>query len=139
MIWKKKYSLEQMNLLSQNTAISHLAIQFSAQGENWLEATMPVDQRTIQPMGFLHGGLSVALAETIGSMAGFCCINENQFALGLEINANHLRPVKQGIVTARALPIHLGTRTQVWQIEIKDQQDQLCCLSRLTLSVGNHE
>ncbi|MDO5054414.1 hotdog fold thioesterase [Pasteurella oralis] len=139
MIWRKHYSLEQMNQLSRRSAIEHLAIKFSAQGDDWLEATMPVDHRTTQPMGFLHGGLSVALAETIGSMAGFCCINENQAVLGLDINANHLRPVKEGIVTARATPVHLGKKIQVWQIHINDQQNKLCCIARLTLSVVNHE
>ncbi|GJH42880.1 hotdog fold thioesterase [Pasteurella canis] len=139
MIWKKNYSLKQMNQLSQQSAIEHLGIKFSAQGDDWLEATMPVDQRTVQPMGFLHGGLSVALAETIGSMAGFCCINENQAVLGLDINANHLRPVKEGVVTAKATPVHLGKKIQVWQIHITDQQNKLCCIARLTLSVVDHE
>ncbi|UAX42988.1 hotdog fold thioesterase [Pasteurella canis] len=139
MIWKKNYSLKQMNQLSQQSAIEHLGIKFSAQGDDWLEATMPVDQRTVQPMGFLHGGLSVALAETIGSMAGFCCINENQAVLGLDINANHLRPVKKGVVTAKATPVHLGKKIQVWQIHITDQQNKLCCIARLTLSVVDHE
>ncbi|SPY32962.1 hotdog fold thioesterase [Pasteurella canis] len=139
MIWKKNYSLKQMNQLSQQSAIEHLGIKFSAQGDDWLEATMPVDQRTVQPMGFLHGGLSVALAETIGSMAGFCCINENQAVLGLDINANHLRPVKVGVVTAKATPVHLGKKIQVWQIHITDQQNKLCCIARLTLSVVDHE
>ncbi|MGC7559389.1 hotdog fold thioesterase [Pasteurella sp. PK-2025] len=139
MIWKKNINLAQMNALSKNTAIEHLGIYFTAQGENWLEASMPVNERTIQPMGFLHGGLSVALAETIGSMAGFCCITEHQTLFGLEINANHLRPVKQGQVVAKAQPIHLGKQTQVWQIEIKDQHNKLCCISRLTLAVVNNE
>lgn len=139
MCWKKHLSLEQMNQFSKNTAIEHLGIRFTAQGENWLEATMPINEKTIQPMGFLHGGLSVALAETIGSMAGFCCITECQTVFGLEINANHLRAVKQGDVMARATPLHLGKQTQVWQIEIKDQHNKLCCISRLTLAVVNNE
>lgn len=139
MIWTKHHSLEQMNAMSANCGIAHLGISFTAKGDNWLEATMPVDQRTTQPMGFLHGGLSVALAETIGSMAGFCCIKDNQGIFGLEVNANHLRPVKQGNVTARATPIHLGSKTQVWQIQIRDDNDNLCCISRLTLSVINYE
>ncbi|MGY4677262.1 hotdog fold thioesterase [Pasteurella sp. P03HT] len=139
MIWKKDYTLEQMNHFCRHSAVEHLAIQFSAQGEDWLEATMPVDQRTTQPMGLLHGGLSVALAETLGSMAGFCCIHHNQDVVGLDINANHLRPVKQGNVTGRATPIHLGRKVQVWQIHIRDQQNKLCCIARLTLSVVDHE
>lgn len=144
MIWQKNLTLEQMNQLSANSAVSHLGIQFCAQGDNWLEATMPVDQRTIQPMGFLHGGISVALAETLGSMAGFCCVKGNQAVVGLEINANHLRPepfnpqqIRQ--VIGRATLVHLGKQTQVWQIEIKNEQGKLCTLSRLTLSVIHHE
>lgn len=128
-----------MNQLSKCSAIEHLGICFNAQGENWLEATMPINEKTIQPMVFLHGGISVALAETVGSMAGFCCVTESQYIFGLDINANHLRPVKQGMVTARATPLHLGNKTQVWQIEITDQQHKLCCIARLTLSVMNYE
>lgn len=139
MIWKKHLSLEQMNQLCKNTAIEHLGICFIAQGENWLKAVMPINEKTIQPMGFLHGGISAALAETLGSMAGFCCITEHQTVFGLEINANHLRPVKQGEVVATATPLHLGKQTQVWQIEIKDQHNKLCCISRLTLAVVNNE
>ena len=96
---------------------------------------MPVDHRTTQPFGLLHGGVSVALAETIGSLAGFLCIEEGQIALGLNINANHLRPVKKGFVTAKATPIALSQNTHVWQIDIRDEQDKLCCVSRLTLYI----
>ena len=94
-----------------------------------------MDPRTIQPMGFLHGGISVALAETVASMAGFCCVEEKQAVVGLDINASHLRPVTSGNVSARATPIRLGKSVQVWQIEIQDEQHKLCCTSRLTLSV----
>lgn len=135
MIWKKNVTLESLNQLAKNCAVEHLGIQFSAIGENWLEATMPVDQRTKQPFGLLHGGISAALAETVGSAAAGLCLEEGQAAVGLEINANHLRPVKRGIVTARATPLHLGKRTQVWQIEIKNDEQKLCCISRLTISV----
>ena len=96
---------------------------------------MPVDHRTTQPFGLLHVAVSVALAETIGSLAGFLCIEEGQIALGLYINANHLRPVKKGFVTAKATPIALNQNTHVWQIDIRDEQDKLCCVSRLTLSI----
>ncbi|QLB13223.1 uncharacterized protein (TIGR00369 family) [Bisgaardia hudsonensis] len=136
-IWKKHYTLQQMNELGKSCAVAHLGINFSQQGDDWLEATMPVDHRTTQPMGLLHGGISTALAETVASMAGFCCVAENQFVVGSEINASHLRPVKAGSVTARAYPIRLGKTTQVWQIDIKDQQDKLCCCSRLTLLIMN--
>lgn len=134
-IWKRKLSLSEMNQLCTNCAVGHLGIEFTAQGENWLEATMAVDNRTTQPMGLLHGGISVALAETVGSLAGLLCLEEPHAAVGTDINASHLRPVKSGKVTARATPLRLGKRTQVWQIDIRDEQENLCCTSRLTLSV----
>lgn len=135
MIWKKNLPLEQLNKIGEKCAVGHLGIQISAIGDNWLEATMPVDHRTTQPFGLLHGGLSVALAETVGSLAGFLCVDEQQAVVGLEVNANHLRPVCQGKVTAKASPLKLGQSTQIWQIDIRDEQDKLCCVSRLTLSV----
>ena len=134
-IWKKAFTLEQLNEMGKNCAVGHLGIEISAYGENWIEAKMPVDHRTTQPFGLLHGGVSVALAETIGSLAGFLCIEEGQVALGLDINANHLRSVKQGFITAKATPIALSQNTHVWQIDIRDEQDKLCCVSRLTLSI----
>ena len=134
-IWKKVFTLEQLNEMGKDCAIGHLGIEISAYGENWIEAKMPVDHRTTQPFGLLHGGVSVALAETIGSLAGFLCIEEGQVALGLDINANHLRSVKQGFVTAKATPIALSQNTHVWQIDIRDEQDKLCCVSRLTLYI----
>ncbi|TDQ57174.1 uncharacterized protein (TIGR00369 family) [Mesocricetibacter intestinalis] len=134
-IWKKNYSLDQLNLIGQNCAIAHLGIKFSAKGDDWLEAEMPVDRRTLQPMGFLHGGISAALAETVASLAGYCCVDEGQAVVGTEINASHLRPVSSGYVTARATPIRLGKSMQVWQIDIRNSEQKLCCSSRLTLSV----
>ena len=134
-IWKKTFTLEQLNEMGKHCAVGHLGIEISAYGENWIEAKMPVDYRTTQPFGLLHGGVSVALAETIGSLAGFLCIEEGQVALGLDINANHLRPVKKGFVTAKATPIALSQNTHVWQIDIRDEQDKLCCVSRLTLYI----
>lgn len=136
-IWKKHLTLAELNQLNAQCAVAHLGIEFTAQGENWLEATMPVDHRTTQPMGFLHGGISAALAETVGSMAGFCCVDKTQAVVGLEINASHLRPVQKGKVIARATPIRLGKTTQFWQIDIKDQMNKLCCFAKLTLSVVN--
>ncbi|TCP97681.1 uncharacterized protein (TIGR00369 family) [Cricetibacter osteomyelitidis] len=136
-IWKKNINLELLNRTNQNTAAAHLGIEITKFGDDYLEAVMPVDYRTIQPMGFLNGGISVALAETLGSMAGFCCVDENQTVVGNEINASHLRPVREGFVRAKASPIKLGNSLQVWQIDIYNQQDKLCCISRLTLSVLN--
>jgi putative esterase HI_1161 len=137
MIWQKNFTLENLNQLCSNSAVSHLSIEISAFGEDWIEATMPVDHRTTQPFGLLHGGISVALAETIGSLAGYLAIEENKIAVGLDINAHHLRSVKQGIVTAKATPISLNRNIHVWQIDIRDEQDKLCCVSRLTLSILN--
>ncbi len=137
MIWQKNFTLENLNQLCSNSAVSHLGIEISAFGEDWIEATMTVDHRTTQPFGLLHGGISVALAETIGSLAGYLAIEENKIAVGLDINAHHLRSVKQGIVTAKATPISLNRNIHVWQIDIRDEQDKLCCVSRLTLSILN--
>ena len=137
MIWQKNFTLENLNQLCSNSAVSHLGIEISAFGEDWIEATMPVDHRTMQPFGVLHGGISVALAETIGSLAGSLCLEEGKTAVGLDINAHHLRSVKQGIVTAKATPISLNRNIHVWQIDIRDEQDKLCCVSRLTLSILN--
>ncbi len=137
MIWQKNFTLDNLNQLCSNSAVSHLGIEISAFGEDWIEATMPVDHRTMQPFGLLHGGISVALAETIGSLAGYLAIEENKIAVGLDINAHHLRSVKQGIVTAKATPISLNRNIHVWQIDIRDEQDKLCCVSRLTLSILN--
>ena len=135
MIWKKTFTLAQLNDMEKNCAVGHLGIEISAFGDDWLEATMPVDSRTIQPFGLLHGGISVALAETVGSLAGFLCVEEGKAVVGLDINANHLRPVKQGKVTAKATPINLSKNTHVWQIDIRTEEDKLCCVSRLTLSI----
>lgn len=137
MIWQKNFTLENLNQLCSNSAVSYLGIEISAFGEDWIEATMPVDHRTMQPFGFLHGGVSVALAETIGSLAGSLCLEEGKTAVGLDINANHLRPVRSGKVTARTTPINLGRNIQVWQIDIRTEENKLCCVSRLTLSVIN--
>ena len=134
-IWKKTFTLNQLNEMSKNCAIEHLGIEVYAVGENWIEAKMPVDHRTIQPFGLLHGGISFALAETIGSLAGFLCVEEGQIVVCLYINANHLHSVKQGFVIAKAIPISLSKNIHVWQIDIRDEQDKLCCVSRLTLSI----
>ncbi|MDU7463294.1 MAG: hotdog fold thioesterase [Haemophilus haemolyticus] len=137
MIWQKNFTLENLNQLCSNSAVSHLGIEISAFGEDWIEATMLVDHRTMQPFGVLHGGVSVALAETIGSLAGSLCLEEGKTAVGLDIHANHLRPVRSGKVTARATPLNLGKNIQVWQIDIRTEENKLCCVSRLTLSVIN--
>lgn len=114
----------------------HLGIVFTRVGPDFLEAQMPVDARTHQPMGLLHGGASVALAETLGSVAATCCVDmSKQFCVGLEINANHLRGVREGVVTGVTRPIHIGKKTQVWEIRITNQKEELVCISRITLAV----
>lgn len=135
MIWKKEFTLDGLNN-TQNNMVKHLGIKFSAIGDDYIEANMPVDERTIQPFGVLHGGASVVLAETLGSMGGYLCLEDlKQTTVGQEINANHLRPVRSGIVTGRAKPIHLGRQSQVWSIEIKDENGKLVAISRLTLAI----
>jgi len=137
MIWKRPFTQEAINALLKNTICSHLDIQVSASGADWLEATMPVDHRTHQPMGILHGGASVVLAESLGSIAGLLCIEnpKKQSVVGLEINANHLKSVKKGLVTGRVTPIRVGRKIQVWNIVIKDEEQRDICVSRITLAV----
>lgn len=136
-IWfKKEFSLEKLQGMSQGTMGDHIGIQFSEIGDNYLKATMPVDHRTKQPYGLLHGGASVALAETLGSVASFLVIDPTKsLCVGLEINANHIRAVRGGIVTGTATPIHLGSSTHVWEIKIHDERERLVCVSRLTVAI----
>ncbi|MGQ0800375.1 MAG: hotdog fold thioesterase [Pseudomarimonas sp.] len=122
--------------MSAGSALTALGIEFTELGEDYLRARMPVDARTKQPFGLLHGGASVVLAESLGSMAGNLCLDpERAHAVGLEINANHLRAVTSGWVTGTARPIHIGRSTQVWDIRIEADDGRLCCISRLTLAV----
>lgn len=132
--WPGDASLELLNERSRSTLMEALGISFTELGEGVLRATMPVDPRTHQPYGLLHGGASVALAETLGSSAGVLMAGGNA-VVGLEINANHLRAVRQGIVTGSARPLHLGRSTQVWQIDIADEAGKPVCVSRITLAV----
>jgi 1,4-dihydroxy-2-naphthoyl-CoA hydrolase len=135
-IWHREVNLEDIAPLRRDTLVGHLGISFVEIGADYLRATMPVDQRTRQLMGVLHGGASVALAETVGSFAANLCLDsEKLVAVGQEINANHLRPVASGLVTATARPVHLGSRSHVWSIEIRDERDKLVCVSRLTMAV----
>lgn len=128
--------LETLNASCHNTLAGLMGIVFTAIGSNWLEAEMPVDHRTHQPAGLLHGGASVVLAETLGSVAGHLCVQRDKcYCVGLEVNANHLRSVRDGFVRGRATAVHLGRSTQVWEIRITDPKGQLVCISRLTLAV----
>ncbi|MBY0434588.1 MAG: hotdog fold thioesterase [Cyclobacteriaceae bacterium] len=129
-------TIEQLNSFSRNTLVEHLGIVVTNLGDDFIEAKMPVDHRTHQPYGLLHGGASVALAETLGSVAAHCTLNDgNKYCVGLEINANHIKSVKSGYVVGTARPIHVGQRTQVWEIKITTEADELVCVSRITMAV----
>ena len=135
-IWTRTPTKEDLLKSCQNTAVSHMGIEFLAVGDNFLKGRMPVDKRTVQPFGVLHGGSSVLLAETLGSMAAnYCLRDQGTVAVGLEINANHLRPVTNGWVYGTATAIHLGSTTQVWSIVIENEQGKKTCVSRLTMAV----
>ncbi|MBQ8706781.1 MAG: hotdog fold thioesterase [Succinivibrionaceae bacterium] len=136
MIWKRSFTLEHLNDICGNTLISHLGIVFTGFGDDYMEARMPVDRRTCQPYGMLHGGASAALAETVGSIAGNMCCPEDKCCLGVDVNANHLKGVFSGMIRAVARPLHLGATTQVWSIRISScESDDLICDARLTLAV----
>jgi 1,4-dihydroxy-2-naphthoyl-CoA hydrolase len=135
-IWFRPYTLEELQPMHGASMVSHLDIRLTEIGPDFMRGTMPVDQRTIQPFGLLHGGASVTLAETLGSVAANCCVDSPRFyCVGQEINANHIRSARAGRVTGTARPIHLGGRSQVWDIRIEDDHGRLTCVSRLTLSV----
>ncbi len=129
-------TLESLNAMSRNTMMEHLGIEITRITDTTIEARMPVDHRTHQPYGLLHGGASVVLAETLGSVASHCTLTDpNKYCVGLEINANHIRSVKSGYVHGVAKPIHLGNRTQVWEIRISNEQEELVCVSRITMAI----
>ncbi len=134
-IFRAGSSLEALNAQSAGTAMEPLGIVFTELGPDYLRATMPVDARTRQPYGLLHGGASVLLAETLGSSAAMLCIPPGEACVGIEINANHLRGVRDGVVTGTARPLHVGRQTQVWEIRIEDAHARLVCISRLTVAV----
>ena len=136
-IWfHKGLTVEQFQHLGKNTLGEHLGMQFTEIGDDFIRGTMPVDHRTHQPYGLLHGGASVALAETLGSVGAALTVDAEKFmCVGLEINANHVRSVRSGVVTGTAKPIHIGATTQVWDIRITDERDNLVCVSRLTVAV----
>ncbi|MGQ3902390.1 hotdog fold thioesterase [Mixta calida] len=134
-IWKRQATLAEINARSADNLVGHLGIRFTALLEDGLEAVMPVDERTRQPFGLLHGGASAVLAETLGSMAGYLCTEGDEALVGLEINASHLRAVREGEVRGRCRPLQLGRTHQVWQIDIFDGQDRLCCSARLSTAI----
>jgi 1,4-dihydroxy-2-naphthoyl-CoA hydrolase len=135
-IWRSLQTLEDLNGNRQGTLIENLGILFTEIGEDFVRGTMPVDARTVQPYGLLHGGASVALAETLGSMGAAMCVDAAEYqVVGQEINANHVRAARSGLVTGTARAVHLGGRTHVWSIEIVNEAQKLVCISRITMAV----
>jgi len=135
-IWYGNPTLQELNDSCANTLLASLGITFTEIGDDYLSGTMPVDGRTRQPLGYLHGGASLALAETLGSYASALCLDlDSKTLFGQEINANHVRPVTEGRVTGTARPYHLGRTSHVWEIRINNEQGQLVCISRLTVSI----
>jgi 1,4-dihydroxy-2-naphthoyl-CoA hydrolase len=135
-IWKSKPELSTLNHIARNTLVEHLGIQFIEIGDDFIKASMPVDRRTSQPYGLLHGGASVALAETLGSVGASLCVDPHSTqCVGLEINASHLRAVREGLVIGTARPLRLGKTLQVWEVRICDSKERLVCISRITLAV----
>ncbi len=129
-------TLDQLNNTNTKTMVDHLGIVFTAVSDKTIEATMPVDERTKQPMGLLHGGANVVLAETLGSLAASLTVDRKEKSVvGLEINANHIRSVREGLVRGVASPIHLGGSTQIWEIKIYNEANKLTCISRLTMAI----
>jgi len=135
-IWKHQPDLNKLNSLMQNTAAANLGIEIIEIGEDYLSGTMPADHRTFQPMGIIHGGANVLLADTLGSYAANLCVDTSKLScFGQEINANHIRAVKSGFVTGTARAIHLGRSSHVWEIRIVDEDDRLSCISRITMAI----
>ena len=136
MAFRAPVDLADVNTHAADTQVSHLGLVITEAGDDWLRGTMPVDARTVQPYGILHGGASVALAETLGSVAGNLCVDTTkEMVVGLEINANHVRAMRGGRVTGTARALHVGRSTQLWEIRIENDEGKLVCVSRLTLAV----
>lgn len=134
-MWKRAVSLATLNEMASGSMIEYVGIIFTKLNADSLEATMPMNAKTKQPFGLLHGGASVVLAETLGSVAGYLCSEGEARVVGLEINANHLRAVREGSVRGECQAVHLGRTHQVWEVKIFDDRDRLCCISRLTTAV----
>jgi 1,4-dihydroxy-2-naphthoyl-CoA hydrolase len=135
-IWKSLRGLDALNAGTTGTLPGHLGMSFTEIGDDYIRGTMPVDVRTRQPYGLLHGGASVALAETLGSTGATLCVDTKEFqCVGQEINANHIRSMRRGIATGTARPVHVGGRTHVWAIEIVNEAGKLICISRMTIAV----
>src|SRR5580692_236086 len=138
--WRSLLSVEELNSTRAGTMLEHVGIQFTEIGDDFVRGTMPVDGRTRQPYGLLHGGASVALAETLGSTGATMCVDTREYlCVGQEINANHVRAARTGLVTGTARPVHVGGRTQVWTIDIRNEAGNLVCTSRLTIAIIRRE
>lgn len=135
MIWKTPITPEELNTRCRNTLVDHLGIEFTEVEPNHMSAKMPVDERTHQPAGIVHGGATAALAETVASAAANYCVEKGKVCVGLELNINHIRIVKKGFVSAKTTPLHLGRSTQVWEIKITNEEGQLVSAARLTIAV----
>lgn len=139
-IWFTETTPEAINQLTPETIVERIGIEFTEVGHDFLKARMPVDERTVQPARILHGGASVVLAETLGSVAAYLCIDSHhKTAVGLEINANHVRAVRDGEVTGTVTPLHLGNTTHIWQIRIHDNGERLVCIARITMAILDRE
>jgi uncharacterized protein (TIGR00369 family) len=134
-IWKRPVSVEWLTEIHVDTAVAHLGIEFLEVGDDFIRARAPVDARTKQPMGILHGGVSVLLAEMLGSCGAACASPPGHRSVGVEVNANHIRSVSEGWVTGIGRPLHVGRSTQVWQIEMTNDKGQLTCVSRITMAI----
>ena len=135
-IWFGPYSLESVQQRGKGTMVEHVGIHITFLGDDYIEGSMPVDHRTLQPAGIQHGGATVVLAETLGSLAANLVVDPQlAYCVGLDINANHIRAVRTGMVKGVARPLHIGSTTQVWQIEITDEAGKLTCISRITMAV----
>ncbi len=139
-IWFSEFTIDQLNEINKNTIHDALGIEIIEFGDDYLKGRMPADERTFQPYGIVHGGASVVLAESLGSQGASLCVNmETHIVMGLEVNANHIRPVRSGYVTGIASPIHLGRTTQVWECKMYNDDQKLTCNSRLTVAVRERE
>lgn len=134
-IWRRASNLADLTRRHTGTLVEHIGIEFVELGDDYLVARMPVDSRTKQPAGILHGGASVVLAETLGSVAATLCLDDARYAVGLDINANHVRAMREGWVAGRCRAAHIGRTTHVWQIEITDDAQRLVCTSRITMAI----
>ncbi|MGZ3788416.1 MAG: hotdog fold thioesterase [Bacteriovorax sp.] len=135
-IWQKPLNLESINKFNRDTLVSHIGIEVVAFGDDFLEATMPIDSRTVQPFQLLHGGASCVLSESLGSIAANLCLDNSEFmAVGQHIEATHLRPATKGLVKGRAKAIYIGKSTQTWRIEISDEEEKMICDSKIIMAI----